>query len=137
MKFLFDHNQEPKLARAINELLKSDGHSAVPLRDKFLHSTPDIDWMHELAKDGGWSVISGDTRIAKNKHERAAWLESNLSIFFLKPGWQKMPFWEKSSRLIWWMPHIIDQADRIEGSAGFWVPIGTRSKPRFEQVMLK
>ena len=93
--------------------------------------------MQALAEEGDWAVISGDVRISKNKHERAAWLESGLPIFFLKKAWQKTSYWEKCSRLIWWTPHILEQAERIEGAAGFWIPIGVRAKPKFEQVNIK
>ena len=60
MKLLFDHNLSPKVARAINELVRDDLSQAVPLRAKFPLDAVDTFWIEQLGKEGGWSVISGD-----------------------------------------------------------------------------
>jgi hypothetical protein len=48
--------------------------------------THDVVWIRELATDGGWTIISGDPRITKLRHEREAWLSSGLTAFFLVKG---------------------------------------------------
>ncbi|TVT84568.1 hypothetical protein [Pseudomonas sp. H3(2019)] len=58
MNFLLDNNLPPALARALNELSKSEGHTVTPLRDKFPQSTSDMTWISTLSEEGGWAVIS-------------------------------------------------------------------------------
>jgi len=58
VKILFDHNMPPRIARALHELIKDDGHEAHALRDKFDIKIPDTDYFNELNRD--WIVLSKD-----------------------------------------------------------------------------
>lgn len=127
MKLLFDNNVSPKVARAIGALL-DDGDLAIPLRDKFPMSTTDIDWITALGAEGGWSVISGDIRITKNKGERQAWLSTDLVGFFMEPALAKLPPREQTARLLLKLPAIEAQIKLISGAALFSLPIGNNSR---------
>ena len=81
MKFMLEHNLSPRLARALNELGKGDGHEVVALRDKFKHDTKDHAWMSALGREGGWAVVSGDTSIFKSGLAVTAWREFKLTVF--------------------------------------------------------
>ena len=78
-----DNNLLPKLAHALRELCSYDQSIEVyALSDKFKPSTKDIDWITELARDGGWVVISQD-RFNKGNAEKEALRRSGLTVFFL------------------------------------------------------
>jgi hypothetical protein len=130
VKLLFDNNISPRVARAINALIESDGHMAVPLRDKFPAGTPDLDWIEALAKEGGWTVISADHRIRKNQAERAAWLQTELIGFFLEPALARLEPLQQSARLIFWLPILERQLGLIRGPALFALPLRATSKLR-------
>ena len=132
MKLLFDHNISPRVARAINELIKDSGSLAVPLRDKFSMSTTDEDWIDRLGKEGGWAVISGDRTIAKNRAQRAAWQQTDLVGFFMEPALARLDPLLQTSRLILWLPAIEQQLSLISGPALFFLPV--RATSRLRQV---
>ncbi len=71
MKFLFDNNLPPSLARGIGELSKFDPavQQVIPLRDKFRANEPDPVWLEKLIEEGGWIVVSID-RFKKSTAER-------------------------------------------------------------------
>jgi len=127
LKLLFDNNVSPKVARAIAQLL-DEGDTAIPLRDKFAMSTTDIDWIAALGAEGGWSVISGDVRITKNKGERQAWLRTDLVGFFMEPALARLSPREQTARLLLKLPAIEAQIRLISGSALFSLPIGNNSR---------
>lgn len=106
MKFFVDNCLAPKHAAALNALVQPE-HSVMHLRDKFAADTPDEVWLTALGKEGGWIVLSGDCRISRNAHERAAWHTSRLTAFFLAKGWQNLPLMEQHSKLSHSLPRVI------------------------------
>jgi len=131
MKFFFDNCVAPRFAAAIHALIVDDGHQAIHLRDRFPPDTKDIDWLTALGEEGGWIIISGDIRISRNQHEKAAWLEAKLTTFFLSGNWQNLSMWEQAAKLVQRWPLIMDQAGKVEPGAGFEVK---PKSPKFVQV---
>lgn len=131
MKLLFDNNVSPKVARAINELLREQS-SAVALRDKFPPNTPDEAWIAALGSEGGWAVVSGDRAITKNRAQRAAWLQTDLVGFFMEPALEKLDPLSQTARLISWLPTLEQQLKLLSGPALFALPI--RSSSRLRQI---
>jgi hypothetical protein len=125
VRFFLDNNLPPRLARALNELSKPE-HEVVHLREKFQPDTSDTTWLHTLASEGDWVIVSGDLRITRLPHEQKAWQESGLTAFFLEKGWSSLQFWEKATKLVGWWEAIVLQATRVEAGVGFLVPV--RSK---------
>ena len=130
MRFFFDNNLPPRLARAINSLLEPQA-AVVHLTEKFAPGVPDVDWLTALGDEGEWVVISGDPRIIRNPHEPRAWRSARTTTCFLK-NWMKYDLWLISSRLIRWWPDIMQQAQRVAPGAGFLVPFKFSGK--FEQL---
>jgi hypothetical protein len=64
VKVLFDHNMPPIIPRALDILVRPDGHEAWALRDRFPTTVADIDYFSELSREGNWVVISKDLRRA-------------------------------------------------------------------------
>jgi PIN like domain len=129
MKFFFDNCTSPRLAAAIGAISE---YEVKHLRDLFSADTPDIDWLRQLAEEGDWIIISGDTRIFKTPHEREAWHSTRLTGFFWSPQWLKKKLWEQAWRLVRWWPKIEDQAKLIEAGAAFEIPLKHTSK--FRQI---
>jgi hypothetical protein len=111
------------LARAVAEL---EGHSSynevTHLRQRFDPDTADLVWIPALAGEREWIIISGDPHITRNPAERAAWRESGLTAYFLKPGWASQPLWTYASRFIAWWPQVTAHARRTRRGDGFLVP---------------
>lgn len=121
MNVIFDNNLSPRLARAINEL--DAENTVVPLRALFKPDVADVEWMLGLSQSGNWIALTGDYRISRNPHEAAAWNESGLVFFFLRPSWQDLPFWEYVSKLTRRWPSIMALASQADPGDGFDVTI--------------
>jgi len=85
-----------------------------------------------------WAVISGDEAIRRRPHERAAWLESKLVIFFMPQTkqWQKKSHWEKTWQFLPYWQDIVQIAERSAGPSAYVLPsrFTASGTPRFEQV---
>jgi hypothetical protein len=135
MKFFVDNCLPPRWGPALTALSDPGKFQVVHLRQKFNADISDIDWISALASEGGWTILSGDLRITKLRHEREAWLASGLTAFFLVKGWD-FDFWEKTSRIVRWWPRILEQSGMIQPGAGFLVPVNYGSG-KFQQVPLR
>jgi hypothetical protein len=103
-----DHNLPPALARGLNALFDGE-HEIVALRAKFGRSgVPDDEWITELGKEGGWTVLSGDLRIAKKRPSRELFLRSNLVGFFPLPSVLEQPFPKMTARILTVWPTLVD-----------------------------
>lgn len=131
MKILFDNNISPKVARAINELKKGrDGDFCVALRDKYRASTPDIAWISDLGLERGWCVVSADLRITRNKAEIAAWRQTDLVGFFMRPAFARLEPIAQTARLLFWLPVLENQMKIIAGPALFELSVNPSSRLR-------
>lgn len=117
MKFLLDNNLAPALARALDELSRPEGHQVLALRDKFIQTTEDAQWITVLSEEGGWAVVSQDHFNKKNGLEQEAIKRSGLTIFCLKKGWSSQPYWDKAHNLVRWFPRLVSQAEALTGGA--------------------
>jgi predicted nuclease of predicted toxin-antitoxin system len=122
MKFFLDNCLAIRHARALNEMVKPE-HSVLHLQDKFPADTKDEAWIRQLGNEGGWIVISGDYRIGKNVHERAAWHQSGLTVFFLSKGWTNLPPLQQHSKLSLILEEIVACARNSKPVAGFIISI--------------
>jgi PIN like domain len=112
MRFFFDRNMSPRLARMIDVY---DIEHTVRHHDedpRFHKQTPDTEWMRTLAGDDpAWVVVSGDGRILRNKAERAVLREANLTFFYLTAQWTHMKVYEFAWKFLKVWPVLIDNAD--------------------------
>ncbi len=122
MKLFFDNNLAPQLAHGFQAFVKGE-HAVVHLRDKFAANTPDIEWMGRLATEPGWVVISGDIRIGRNPHEVRAWRNAGHTLFFLKPGWTQINFWEQVQKLAHCFQELLDTAARAAPGDSFRITV--------------
>ncbi|WP_316207435.1 hypothetical protein [Bradyrhizobium sp. SZCCHNR3118] len=127
MKLLVDHNLSPAIPRSLNPLFPE--HTFAALREKFQPNTPDVEWMMELDRDGGWAVLTKDIRIQFRPHERLALDRSKIVFFFLAGAWRKYSVPETAARLIRLVPLMAKQVDIAERGR-FDLPINAGSKLR-------
>jgi hypothetical protein len=109
LKFFFDNNLSPHLARALHCLSEPSGNEVRALRDKFAPETEDIEWINSLSNEGAWIVLTSDYDIARKKAIKAVFKQSKLIGFVLRPAWQDFPPMEQAWRLIKRWPEIIAQ----------------------------
>lgn len=131
MKFFLDNCTSPYHAKGLRGFAELQNHEIIHLRERFDQDTPDVDWIRELASEGGWIVISADSRISRNPVERAAWQESGLTAFFFAAPWANDGFWKQSAALVTWWPRIAEQARETPSDYGFLMPKTGRS---FQQL---
>lgn len=122
MRFFLDNCLAIRHARALNEMVKPQ-HSFTHLQDKFRPDTKDEEWICQLGKEREWIVISGDYRIGKSAHERAAWHQSGLTVFFLSKGWTNIPPLQQHSKLAAILDDIIAHATTAKPGSGFSISI--------------
>ncbi len=122
MRFFFDNNLAPKLARSLHVLVEPE-HQVVHLKERYAANTPDEAWMLALAAESDWCIISGDLRIRRNPHEIAAWRATGHTIFFLKSGWIHLSFWQQAQKFVKCFPDIIERALREPRGAIFFVTV--------------
>ena len=135
MKFLFDNNLPPSLARGISALSsrEPDVEAVVSLREKFEPGALDEVWLPALAAEGGWVVISID-RFRKTAAERELIRRHGLMVFVLDPQWSK-PYWVQAAQLVQWWPKILGMA-RLTSKSAMRVPWKFTNKSTFEQIRL-
>lgn len=135
MKFLFDNNLPPSLARGIAELSKFDPkvEAVVALRDKFAADTPDEAWLSALAEEGGWIIISKD-RFKKSSAEQELIRRRGLTVFVLDPQWAK-PYWVQAAQLVHWWPKILE-VSKLTSKSAMRVPWKITGKSTFEQIRI-
>jgi hypothetical protein len=122
VKFFFDNNLAAKIARGLNGFVAPE-HQVVHLKELFAANTDDSVWMTELARQEEWVIITGDMRIGKNPLEIQAWKEAGHTIFFLKPGWMKLMFWDQAQKFVKCFPEIIKTASKASRSSSFVVSV--------------
>lgn len=125
MRFFFDNNLPPKLAKSLHVLVEPD-HQVVHLKDRFAANTTDETWMVALAKEQGWIIVSGNLQIRKNPHEVHAWRAAGHTTFFLKAGWINLPFWIQAWKFVKCFPEIIVAADHAK--KGSFFSVSTKGK---------
>ncbi len=125
MKFFFDNNLAVKIAHGLDQMVRPE-HRVVHLRDEFLPNVEDAVWMKALAKEEDLVIVTADVAINRNPHEIRAWKEAGHTLFFLKPGWTDLTFWEQANKFTRCFPEIIKQAMRSERSAAFTVKVNGR-----------
>ena len=100
MKFFFDNNLSPDLARGMAKLRRNFGEEVVHLRDRFDDpSVADEVWLTNLIDEGGWVVLSID-RFKKNAAERQAIANPEITVFMFSASFAKQQSWKKTTILV-------------------------------------
>jgi hypothetical protein len=122
VNFFFDNNLAAKIARGLNGFVAPE-HSVTHLKERFRADTPDEVWMQALASEKEWVIVTADTSIGKNPHEIVAWKEAGHTIFFLKPGWLKLSFWEQAQKFVKCFPQVLELSERAKRGSSFVISV--------------
>jgi hypothetical protein len=126
MTFFFDENF-PINATRILDIFDLDNEMR-HCTDLFEKGTPDVEWIEKLSKiDSKSVVVSHDGRILRNKVERKALVECNLTFVYFTGIWAHTPWNEFVWRIVKIWPNIIKNVSQIRKPTIFEV---TQSKVR-------
>jgi hypothetical protein len=134
VKIFVDNTISTRIARALRELLSERdevlGHQACQithLQEKCLPDTTDPDWLRELAREGGWVILTGDVRIVRREANLRAWLESGLPVFFLTEEWENLHRLDQAAALLrCWRDFEREARSAAPGTAHLIHPRGGR-----------
>ncbi len=93
------------------------------LKERYPPNVEDERWMRELAGENDWIMITAHVRISRNPHEVRAGQEAGHTIFFLKPGWTDLTFWEQMNKFSRCFSEIIQTAGRAGRGSCFFVSV--------------
>ena len=111
MRFFFDRNMPPQLARMVDALEREHTARAHDDDVRFTPTTPDVEWIATLGADAPpWIIISGDGRILRNKAELAALKEAKLTFFCMCKAWMHMGIYEWAWKFVKVWPDIVENA---------------------------
>ncbi len=124
MKFFFDQNLPPVVARALSLLYEPGGHIIIHKNDKFPDRSilNDEEWITTLGEEGGWVMLTRDRRIRRKRVHFAVLRQSGLTAFFLQPAWDRIRSLELSHGLINRWPEIMELSAECEPGSHFRVP---------------
>lgn len=122
MNFFADENVNPRMA-ALLEAFDPDCRVR-HLTHQFERGTPDLVWIPDLAeRDESWAVLAGDGRILRNKVERSALKQANLTFVHLAPGWTNLKWEEQAWKMIRVWPVIREEVERVSRPTVFQVKV--------------
>ena len=136
MKFFFDNNLPPQLARGLAALSTKEPQVArvEHLTDRFESAMRDLVWINALAEAGDrWFVVSADKFLKGHGGERAAIDAAQHTVYVLDPQWASKPYWIKVAQFIIWWPHIVAHARRTNAGV-FRVPWQRTSQSSFSSM---
>lgn len=120
MKFIFDHNLSPNLARALNHLVEDE---VTCLRDRGWQADPDEEWIPRLADEGDWILLTCDLDIVRNPYRQAVFRKAGLTTFFLVGAWSSgLGGTDIAQRLLRLWPEITKCAAAAKPGTCFSVP---------------
>lgn len=109
----------PKYPAALQTLDDRDTYEHV--RRKFGESTPDLEWIEALAREGGWVLISHD-KLWRVPQQKEALRRAQLVSFFLNDGWEHLTLMIKMQKLLGIWEKLRDTAGRARPGQCFKVP---------------
>lgn len=137
MKFFFDNNLSPHMARGIAAMstVVQDVADVRHLSDLFPRNTPDVEWIRKLDETGPWCIVSIDRFKKAHDAEREALRRSGHTVFVLDAQWAKQAYWLQCERLVRWWPQILEQT-RLVSAGAFRVPWAHSASAKFSAIKL-
>ena len=120
MKFFVDNCLPPRIAEALDIL--DQANEIAHLRKKFKTDVKDLEWIPQLAKEGGGSLITRDD-LYRNPQEKEALRKAGFVTFFLSSTWRHLQFWNITYKLFQRWPDITAKARKAGHATWFKVPV--------------
>lgn len=136
MKIAFDENVPSAMVRAFQLFAKENQFRRRMAKFEFksaMDYTPkpgdpdylrknDVPWLKRFAEDGGKVVISGNTDMKNQNHERLALIECGFVVIFFEPQWSNWVFFRKCALLLNWWPKIESKIKRAKPGSFYHIP---------------
>jgi hypothetical protein len=114
MKFYFDENIAPRIARALAILTEPDPVEVFCNVDEFGRGAPDEEWIPEVGKNDG-IVITQDLNIHRTRHQRKLYKKHGVGVVFFKPPKKNgYPYWDMLTQILTSWPDIIKTVERAK-----------------------
>lgn len=120
MKFQFDENLPPALAKSICALTESDGDTVIHVAD-YAKGLSDVELFHRALACEVEVHITMDCH-QRRSAEREAIARLGLKVFVLASGWQTLGLYPKAALLISYWPEIRKVSTRMKPGAILSVP---------------
>ncbi len=133
MIFLADENFQIQAVRLLNAF--DTRNDVRHLTEEFGRGTPDAEWIaacaHRFDKP---VIIGGDGRILRNKVERAALRESDLSYVYLAPGWTNISWNDFAWKIVKAWPGIVGSLKDLLRPAVYEVKVASLKVERISET---
>lgn len=106
MKIRADEHVAPKIIKAVETLILSDGWELSHVRDKHSSRTMDETWVPQFADEGGKGILSGDRKMLAKPHQIMAIIHNGLVGVFMSKQWSEAKRHIQASNLLLWWPRI-------------------------------
>jgi hypothetical protein len=104
-------------------------HTVQHLREMYPPKTLDSVWLVGIAGQYPDAIIvTADPKIAKSPQNVAAWLESGLTVFFLK-AFAALDLMDQAPKLLSVWPQIVKAAAHAPPGSGFYITIQGKLEP--------
>jgi hypothetical protein len=113
MKFYFDENIAPRIARALAVLTEADSVEIYSIAD-IKRGAPDEEWIPVVGKKEG-IVITQDMNIHRTRHQRELYKKHGVGVVFFKPPKKSgYSYWEMLTQILTSWPDIIKTVEKAE-----------------------
>jgi len=116
VRFVFDENQPPILARILAPLGEFEGHPVTSVRKLGVEGMKDTDLFAYLADDSVRTVLlTTDNAMSRRQHEIAAIRDTGAVVVIGAKGWnQQGDVIERARYFVWWWPTIVQSAGNAD-----------------------
>ena len=112
---------------------KAKDYAPNPGDDDYLKGN-DVPWIRRFSRTGGKVIISGDTDMMAEPHERLALLEEKMIVIFFQAKWSSWKFNKKCALIMYWWPKIVDTIRNADQGTFWRVPSSFSDSVEIEQV---
>lgn len=114
MKFYFDENITPRIARALAILTEAEPIEVYSNVDAFKRGAPDEEWIPKVGESQG-IVITQDLNIHRTLHQRELYRKHGVGVVFFKPPKKHgYLYWDMLTQILTSWPDIIKTVERAE-----------------------
>ncbi|CAI9121334.1 PIN-like domain-containing protein [Brytella acorum] len=124
MRFVFDENHPPILARVVAPLGELDGHNVTSVRDLGIAGMKDVELFGVLVDDTVRTVLlTTDKAMSRRQHEVAAIRDTGAIVVVGCKGWnQQGDVIERARHLVWWWPMMVQCAGNADRGSFLELP---------------
>jgi hypothetical protein len=94
----------------------------------------DVPWLKRFALAGGKAVISGNTDMKRQPHERLALIECGFIVIFCESQWSNWKFFPKCALLLHCWPVIAAKLKRAPAGSFWHIPCNWPEKGKLRKI---